>query len=153
MIVYRIVKSKTRTKDLSGTGAFRSGGRWNSKGTYMVYTSETSSLAYLETLVHFDDTIYPPHLFIMKIEVDDQQPIYTLPEKDYPKQWKRPGLLKNQAIGDSFMLKQQHLGIKVKSAINNLEHNYLLNPVYPRFYDYVIIKSVTEILIDGRLIY
>ena len=92
MLVYRVVKLKSRTKDLSGTGAFKAGGRWNSKGTYMLYTSQTSSLAYLETLVHFDDTIYPPHLFIMEIEVDDSSSIYTLPDNEYPKNWKRPGL-------------------------------------------------------------
>lgn len=147
MIVYRIVQSKTRTANLSGTRFFRAGGRWNSKGTYMVYTSETSSLTYLETLGHFDDTIYPPHLFIMEIEVDDLQTIYTIPENEYPKQWKRPGLLKNQHIGDAYM-QQQHLAIKIKSAINTLEHNYLLNP---RFHEYVSIKKDTEILVDGRL--
>jgi RES domain-containing protein len=53
MVVFRIVKSLNRAKDLSGMGAFKNGGRWNSKGTYMLYTSINSSLAYLETLVHF----------------------------------------------------------------------------------------------------
>lgn len=152
MLVYRVVKLKSRTKDLSGTGAFRAGGRWNSKGTYMLYTSQTSSLAYLETLVHFDDTIYPSHLFIMEIEVDDSAPIHTLPDKEYPKNWKRPGLLKNQFIGDFYMHKQQHLGLKVKSAINTLENNLLLNPLYPRFYDLVTVRKITEILLDKRII-
>ena len=116
----------------------------------MLYTSETSSLAYLETLVHFDDTIYPPHLFIMEIEVDDSSSIYTLPDNEYPKNWKRPGLLKNQFIGDLYMHEQQHLGLKVKSAINTLEYNLLLNPLYPRFYDLVTSRKITEILLDGR---
>jgi len=60
MIAYRIVKSIGRAGDFSGTGAFRNGGRWNSKGTYMLYTSMNSSLAYLETLVHFDEADMPP---------------------------------------------------------------------------------------------
>ncbi|MCY7422786.1 MAG: RES family NAD+ phosphorylase [Chitinophagaceae bacterium] len=150
MLVYRVVKLKSRTRDLSGTGAFTTGGRWNSKGTYILYTSETSSLAYLETLIHFDDTIYPPHLFIMEIEVNDKAPVDTLPDKKYPKQWKRPGLLKNQQIGNLYMHNQQHLGLKVKSAINTLESNLLLNPLYPRFYDLVKVKKITEIQLDRR---
>jgi RES domain-containing protein len=150
MLVYRVVKLKSRTKDLSGTGAFRAGGRWNSKGTYMLYTSQTSSLAYLETLVHFDDTIYPPHLFIMEIEVDDSASIHTLYEKEYPKNWKRPGLIKKQYIGDLYMHNQLHLGLKVKSAINTLEYNLLFNPLYPRFYDLVSVRKTTEILLDRR---
>ena len=69
MFVYRIVKAKERTNDLSGTGAYKTSGRWNSKGTYMLYTSENSSLAYLETLVHFDDTEYPFMIRVKLIEV------------------------------------------------------------------------------------
>jgi RES domain-containing protein len=69
MKVFRIVQDKRRTSDLSGIGAFRSGGRWNSKGTYMLYCSENSSLAFLESLVHFDKILIPPQLFISELEI------------------------------------------------------------------------------------
>lgn len=38
--------------DLSGAGAERSGGRWNRRGTPLVYTSTTRALACLETVAH-----------------------------------------------------------------------------------------------------
>ncbi|HVS77374.1 MAG TPA: RES family NAD+ phosphorylase, partial [Steroidobacteraceae bacterium] len=38
--------------DLLGKGAERTGGRWNRKGTPMLYCSSTIALACLETLVH-----------------------------------------------------------------------------------------------------
>lgn len=152
MFVYRIVKSKARANDLSGIGAYKFGGRWNSKGTYMLYTSENSSLAYLESLVHFDDLEYPPSLFILKIEMDDKAPVYQLSAKEYPTNWKQPELLKNKALGDEQMLAKKHLAIKVKSAINELEYNYLLNPLFPTFNKLVQIKEVTEIIIDSRLV-
>lgn len=152
MFVYRIVKSQARTNDLSGIGAYKFGGRWNSKGTYMLYTSENSSLAYLESLVHFDELEYPPSLFILKIEIDDNAPVYQLPAKEYPTNWKQPELLKNKALGDELMLAKKHLAIKIKSAINELEYNYLLNPLFPNFNKLVQVKEVKEIIIDARLI-
>src|SRR6187551_1384562 len=102
MKLYRIVQDKKRAAYISGTGAFRLGGRWNSKGTYMLYTSENSSLAYLESLVHFDKTLMPPELFIIKLEVDDTAPVYLFPDAKYPAEWMKLGLLQNQILGDSW---------------------------------------------------
>jgi RES domain-containing protein len=152
MFVYRIVQSKTRTTDLSGTGSFKYGGRWNSKGTYMLYTSENSSLAYLETIVHFDEEYIPPNLFIVKIEIDNKAPVYTVPEKDYPVEWKQLELIKNKTFGDQWMKGKKFLAIKVRSAINYFEYNYLLNPLFPRFDDLVKIVDVIEIKMDERLV-
>ena len=91
MNLYRIVQNKTRTTDLSGIGAFIAGGRWNSKGTYMLYTSENSSLAYLESLVHFERSCMPPRLFIMMLEVDSTAIVYTFPDAEYHTNWQNPG--------------------------------------------------------------
>ena len=151
MKLYRIVQDKKRTADISGTGAFRLGGRWNSKGTYMLYTSENSSLVYLESLVHFDKTLMPPELFIIKLEVDDTAPVYLFPDANYPAEWMKLGLLQNQILGDSWMQANQYLGIKVKSAVNVFEYNYLLNPLFPRYHDLVKVTSVTKIEVDNRL--
>ncbi|HZH65865.1 MAG TPA: RES family NAD+ phosphorylase, partial [Flavisolibacter sp.] len=150
MFLYRIGKAVARTTDLSGTGAYRVGGRWNSKGTYMLYTSENSSLAYLETLVHFNEAEYPPHLHIMKIEIDDKSPVYTLKEAEYPDGWMQLELLENKALGDRLMKEKNVLAVKVRSAINTLEYNYLLNPLFPRFFDLVKVADVREVKFDER---
>lgn len=42
--------------DLSGAGAQRSGGRWNARGTPLLYASSTRALACLETVVHLGGT-------------------------------------------------------------------------------------------------
>ena len=152
MKLYRIVQNKARTKDLSGTGSFRYGGRWNSKGTYMLYTSETSSLAYLETLVHFDKILIPPQLYMVQLEVNNASPIYTLQKTEYRSNWRKLSLLENQQQGDRWMSEKKYLGIKVKSAINSIEYNYLLNPHFPQNYDFVKVALVTEIEVDGRLV-
>ena len=67
---WRIVKEKHAATAFTGEGAARTGGRWNSRGARVVYTSATASLAALETLVHLN----PPVLFkylIFRIEFDD----------------------------------------------------------------------------------
>src|SRR5690606_26043131 len=154
MRLYRIAKSKQRTTDLSGMGAYKFGGRWNNSGTYMLYTSENSSLAYLENLVHFDAAIIPPKLFIMEIGVTEKPGlIYTLPDSVYPKQWMKLGQLENKRLGDRLMRDGGYLGIQVRSAVNPQEFNCLLNPLYPGYHELVQVTSVEQLPIDGRLIH
>ncbi len=152
MTVYRIVKTEKRAQVLSGTGAFKFGGRWNSPGTYMLYTSENSSLALLETLVHLDESILPSDLFIVEVLVKDESLIYCVPDKDYPEDWKKLDNLQNKQVGDLWMDEQKHLGYKVKSAVNPSEYNVILNPMFPDFQSLVLIRSILPLNIDLRLV-
>jgi RES domain-containing protein len=153
MIVYRIAKKLIRAKDFSGIGAFKNGGRWNSKGTYMLYTSMNSSLAYLETLVHFNEADIPPRLCVTAIEIlGDDDLIYHLPDDKYPLTWLAQDNLENKIMGDQWMRENKFLAIKVRSAINPSEFNFLLNPLYPGFHDEIKTHSVDPLNIDTRLI-
>lgn len=152
MHVYRIVKSEKRIKDLSGVGAFRAGGRWNDKGTYVLYTSENSSLAFLENLVHFDLEETPEDLYIMEISVAKDDLIYQIPESDYPKDWLFTDNLACKKIGDQLFSDHKLLGIKVKSAVNQSEYNILLDPLFPGYHDLIEVIKVVKIPVDRRLI-
>lgn len=152
MHVYRIVKEKKRTGDLSGTGAYRRGGRWNNKGTYMIYTSENSSLAYLENLVYFDEFDAPARPYIIKLSISGSSPIYTLPDAQYPRNWQKVGYLACKKIGDDFIADNKYLALKVRSAVNPAEFNYLLNPLFPGFHRLVEIQSVQSIKVDQRFV-
>ena len=55
--VWRLCKSKHAAFD--GEGARLAGGRWNRRGTAVVYASESLSLAALELLVHVDAALLP----------------------------------------------------------------------------------------------
>lgn len=151
MEVYRIVQTKARTHDLSGTGAFQHGGRWNFKGTYMLYTASNSSLALLESMVHFDANT-PPHLFLTRLYIDDAAPILTPDHRHYPPKWKLPESPANKKMGEQWMQEMKYLSIKVKSAVNELEYNYLLNPLFPNYRQLVKVIEVKKIPVDQRLI-
>lgn len=152
MTVYRIVKTEKRARDLSGTGAYKFGGRWNSPGTYMLYTSENSSLALLETLVHVDESILPSDLFIVEILVKDESLICRIPDKGYPENWQKLDNLQNKQVGNLWMQEQKHLGYKVKSAVNPSEFNVLLNPLFTNYRSLVSIVSIVPLNLDIRLV-
>lgn len=153
MIVYRIVQLIERAGDLSGTGAFRDGGRWNNAGTYMLYTSENSSLAFLESLAHFDANNIPADLYIIRLEINaDEKIILILQDKAYPENWMDTENFESKMLGDKLMEDKKYLAIKVKSKVNPYEYNYLLNPLFPRYYDLIKIISVEKLKIDTRLI-
>jgi RES domain-containing protein len=56
---WRIVKERHAATAFTGEGAAKTGGRWNSRGVAVVYTSSSKSLATLESLVHLN----PPLTF------------------------------------------------------------------------------------------
>ena len=152
MIVYRIVKQKGRATDLSGIGSYNYGGRWNTPGTYALYTSASRALAALELLVHIDEAEAPRGMSIMSMEVNDLAPIYPVPDAELPKSWRSPenSALKN--IGDKLLSAGKFAALKVRSAVMLYEFNYILNPRYPGFADLVKVIEVEEFNFDERLL-
>lgn len=149
MIVYRISKKKW-AKDLSGTGAENAGGRWNPKGIPVLYTSVYSSLAILELLVHLDHDLLPNDLVVSRIFIPDGS-VKELSLADLPKNWRdspAPDPLKEW--GRNWINANVHLALKVPSAVNPLEHNYILNVKHPLFSQVSVDRSAITRL-DSRL--
>lgn len=151
MIVYRIAKKKNRSNDLSGQGAATEGGRWNNQGVFALYTSESRALAMLELLVHVEDMELPPNLFVMTIELEDGSPIYEMPDAGLPADWRLHENLAIKKIGDHFFQEKKFLALKVRSAVMPQEYNFVLNPLFPRYYDLVKIIKVEDYIRDERL--
>jgi len=132
MLVYRITQCRF-IDDLSGKGAALFGGRWNSKDTYMVYTSQSGALALLEAVVHIGKMPKPGLYCMATIEIPDDD-IEVLPASKLPADWHispPPDYLKN--IGDHFIAANKHLALKVPSVLMTEEHNFLLNPSLAHF--------------------
>ncbi|MBZ9729905.1 RES domain-containing protein [Salegentibacter sp. JZCK2] len=150
MIVYRIAKKKW-IKDLSGTGAKITGGRWNPKGFPVLYCASTSSLAILEKLVHVDFDLLPNDLYIAEIEIPENS-IHELRLKDLPKNWnKYPGPDKLKLLGENWILENKYLVLRVPSAVNPNETNYLINVDHPDD-SKIKIRKTYPFEVDERLI-
>jgi RES domain-containing protein len=150
-IGWRIVQAHVADRAFSGDGARRYGGRWNSKGFAVVYTSSSISLAILEVLVHIPilgilgEYVYIPAEF-------EQDLAATLNMENLPDDWnKDPAPQTVKQIGDSWVENQKSVILKVPSAIVPTEMNYLINPAHPDFIK-LKIGSATKLEFDPRLI-
>ena len=86
VLLYRIGKTK-RIRDLSGEGARLYGGRWNLKGTPVLYTSDSTALATLETLVHSPLHLMPNNRSIITLNLPDDLAVRDLSTEDLPSKW------------------------------------------------------------------
>ena len=149
MILFRLTKSMF-ANDLSGNGARLFGGRWNSEGRPAIYMAATRSLAVLESLAHINPTNIPDDMVLLTIEVPDD--VISLDTQLLPENWKEspePHILKQ--IGNSFLQKNEHLLLKVPSALVPQEFNYLVNPCNPNI-EKVKIKAKTPFSFDERIL-
>jgi RES domain-containing protein len=132
MIVYRLSKQQYQ-KDLSGKGAEIYGGRWNSKGKALLYTSGSRSLALTECLVHLTPGIIPKFILVT-LEIPQDLPIGEIIPENLPKNWLAyPPILETQKIGNKFINDNEFLTLKVPSAIVKGEFNYIINPNHKDF--------------------
>jgi RES domain-containing protein len=130
MIVFRLSKSKF-ADDLSGKGAEKSGGRWNSKGTALVYTSESRALCTTEIAVHTPLGNIPLDYKIISIEIPYNIPVQELQAQELPSDWTSiPHAHATQEIGDRFVLQGIFPVLKVPSVVVQDEFNYLINPAH-----------------------
>ena len=150
MIVFRLSKSKF-ANDLSGKGAEKSGGRWNSKGTALVYTSESRALCTTEIAVHTPLGNLPLDYQLISIEIPKNVHIQELVSSDLPVDWKSiPYVYSTQAIGDKFVADGIYPVLKVPSAVVQDEFNFLINPAHTDSH-FVRIKIIEPFNFDERL--
>ncbi len=148
MIVYRLASALYK-EDLSGTGAKLFGGRWNSKGITVLYTTENISLCVLEILAHADKYTIPDNYHIIKINVPDTTGHPVITKSKLKKSWK-DDVGYTQFMGDEFIKSNDALLMKVPSAVVDEENNFILNIQHPDFKK-VKILSTASFHFDKRL--
>jgi RES domain-containing protein len=84
MQAFRLCRANYPAYD--GEGARRVGGRWNSKGTRVLYMSENRSLAVLEILVHLSASL-PDRYVLGAAGIPDDVAVEVLDENGLPANW------------------------------------------------------------------
>lgn len=149
MLAWRIVKEKHAADAFSGRGAADFGGRWNSRGVAVVYTSGTQSLAALEILVHLTGQRTAKYMAI-SIEFDPAL-VEEFPINRPPGDWRQePPPLAAQQIGDHWVEQNRSPILKLPSVIIPGEPNYVLNPAHPDF-SKIVIGNPGPFTLDPRL--
>jgi len=150
MILYRLSKAKYKN-DLSGRGAEIAGGRWNSKGTAVVYTCESIALCNVEVAIRIPLGIIPSSYHLIHIELPKKTKIKTIKPSSLPHDWNSyPHSHSTQAIGDRFISEMKELVMKVPSAAVQGTYNFLINP-YHKDMNKVKITKTEEYSFDKRL--
>lgn len=146
---FRLVKAKHADQAFSGEGARLVGGRWNLPGTPLVYTSESLSLAALETFVHLQPVDKRIRYVWFRVTIPANVAIDT--PSALPASWQAsPPSEASQSVGTAWAKKAASAVLRVPSILVPGEHNLLLNPLHGQFKRLKITKA-QPFDFDGRL--
>ena len=131
---WRICRKQHLSNALEGIGAEKAGGRWNKRGSRIVYTSSSLSLASLELFVNLDTDILPINLVSLRIEIPDTVSREEVSITQLPRNWRTyPAPPKLQELGSQWLEEERSLLLIVPSAVTPEEPNILINPAHPQF--------------------
>jgi RES domain-containing protein len=149
--VFRICKTKYASTVFDGEGAFRFGGRWNSRGTRIIYTAGSLSLAALEMLVHLDDDSLLFEYSYITVGIPTDLILKVADFRKLPKNWNdSPAPIALQKLGDDWVKSNVSTVLEVPTSIIPIEKNYLLNPLHPDFTK-IFIETPQKFRFDKRL--
>jgi len=148
---WRIVRAARIRNAFTGEGSRLYGGRWNSRGTSVIYASEHESLAALEILVHIMPLSPTERYFSFRLEWDDKLTEY-FPIKNLPPDWNaEPPASGSMWVGDDWVRSGPSAVLALPSLLSTSELNFLLNPTHPDFKK-IKIASPVEYLFDPRML-
>lgn len=141
MEVFRLSREEF-SKELSGKGSAKYGGRWNSLGIELIYTASNRSLAMAEVVVHLTIATLPSDYRIVTVYIPDNLSMKVLQEKDLPDDWNIfPHSPVTQSIGDKFVSDNKFCLLKIPSAVTKGDFNILINPAHAEFSKIKIINN------------
>ncbi len=118
--------------DLSGTGAKMTGGRWNSKGTPVLYCASNIALATLETVHYLRSGGLPFNRYLVRIDIPHDVWAARQVLDPLPGGWDAiPAGLSARIAGDEWIAKRASALLLVPSVIVPDEFNVLINPQHP----------------------
>lgn len=148
---WRIVLASEAAAAFSGQGAWRYGGRWNSRGVRVIYASEHQSTAALEVFIHNKPFSPDQKYKAFHLEWPDSL-TEIFPVKKLPKNWRAtPPLADTMEIGDRWVQERRSAVLALPSVISPADTNFLLNPEH-RDFKRIRIASPIDFDFDPRLL-
>jgi len=133
MKLWRICRKRFAAEADSGEGARLYGGRWNSKGVRIIYTSTSLALAVIESFVNLEPRLRPDDLVSIQVELPETIATERLDLKSLPANWHRSRGEVLRRFGDQWIISQRTVALHVPSAAVRGEWNTLLNPAHEDF--------------------
>jgi RES domain-containing protein len=148
---WRITTIPDPARAFSGEGARTYGGRWNSKGTRVIYTADYPAAAILEQLVQTSSVASLPIYYLFRVGLPEAL-VSVADPATIPAPWREfarhPAV---QALGDAWTAARTSLALQVPSAVAPHHVNYLLNPLHPDF-PTLTITAPERFALDPRLL-
>ncbi len=150
MEVFRISSEKYASK----LTAFGAANRWNKTGQFVIYTGSSRALSTLELLVNINSirplkTVFKTMIIEIPVE---KKLLKEIALSDLPENWRSktqyPML---QELGSDWYLENNHLLLKVPSAVILQEFNFIINTRHPEFKQIQLVKT-EPFFWDKRLI-
>ena len=135
---------------LDGGGAFKIGGRWNSKGRYVVYAGIGFATAMLEKLAHTRIGKIPVGQHFAEVFIPGQIAIEEVGPSDVSG-WADSDYAASRAYGDAWYDSRRSAVLVVPShPAMGFERNVLINQLHPDFAD-IRAARPRQVLWDARL--
>jgi RES domain-containing protein len=132
MQIWRLCRAVYAADAFSGEGSRLYGGRWNSPGVPLVYSSTSLALAAIELFVHVEPRFIPRDLVSISAELPQGEPAQRWEIDQLPTSWSSDELQPIRALGDRWARSKQALAVLVPAVPIRGEWNVLVNPLHPR---------------------
>jgi RES domain-containing protein len=147
VVVFRLTSKRHLAND--GLGANLYGGRWNHKGTSVIYTAESRALCALEVLVNSDELA--DDYVTIPIDVPEEIGVRVISIADLPQDWDASAASNvTRDIGTNWAKGLATAVLSLPSAVIWQERNYILNPAHPDFAR-IVFASPEPFDFDDRL--
>jgi len=132
IVAWRLVKARYVTEAFSGEGARLEGGRWNPKGTPVVYLADHPALAALETFVHLGKRAWKIKFALIRVEIPKEVKVLELFEEGLPANWRaEPPGPETMTVGEIWFRGRGTAVLKVPSVLVPAAANLVMNPEHP----------------------
>ena len=132
LVAWRLDQARYAAAWNSGEGAYRVGGRWNSRGVRAVYCSIDPATAILEVAVHKGfrtlDTV--AHM-LTSVAIADPASVHVVKPDAVPNpNWLHPGIPSagQQGFGDALLAR--HKFVVIPSAVSTRSWNLIFDPIF-----------------------